>query len=388
MVHASAASFGGRFVSEALWSPLAELEEHWGHIKRQDTFWQAFEALLDERGARPTALSPLPRLQRERGGAKLWIKREDMAPGGSYCLVPAALQALLGQRLGKRRLITESATGAFGVALAELAAPLGLEVTVHMTREDASREKRRVSLMRQLGARVELTESAMSGRFVAQAWSMRDWVAHRHEALYCASTLASPDPYPRLIARACAMIGAELLAQLRRVGLAPTHVVCPVGAGGLAAGVMGPLMDSLEATLIGVQGCGDDPEDAQTPLCGGRPGYLHGVYSMMLRSDEGLVMSSHTRARGLAESIVGPHHARWAAQGKVSYASRSDREALDALRALAKLEGIVLAPESGAALSHAMQLLPDLPESADVVLVASGSGLTELEWLRSGAGAP
>lgn len=383
--------FGGRFVCESLWSPLLEVEERWLQVQRQESFWSDFDALLDWRAARPTALTPMHRLQQEQGGALVWLKREDHSPGGNYCILSASLQALFAKTMGKRRVIGESATGAFGVALGSIGAALGLEVVIHMTRDDGLREKRRVALMRELGVTVELTESptpGMSGRFVAQAWAMRDWIGALDDSHYCASSLASPDPYPRQIARASAMIGAELIAQLRRLHIWPSYVICPVGSGALAAGVFSPLLEQdLQAVqLVGVQGCGDDPHEQRTALCGGRPGFLHGVRSYMLQSDDGLVQMTSTKAHGLAEPIVGPQHAQWLELGAVHYVQASDVEGARALRYIARHEGLTLAPETGAALSYAMKVSKTLPEDEHMILTVSGSGSAELEWLKERLG--
>lgn len=383
--------FGGRFVCESLWSPLLEVEERWLQVQRQESFWGDFDALLDWRAGRPTALTPMHRLQQEQGGALIWLKREDLSPGGNYCILSASLQALFAKAIGKRRVISETATGAFGVALGSIGAALGLEVVIHMTRDDGLREKRRVALMRELGVKVELTESptpGMAGRFVAQAWAMRDWVSALEDTHYCASSLASPDPYPRQIARACAMIGAELIAQLRRLHIQPSYVICPVGSGALAAGVYSPLLelDDQSIQLVGVQGCGDDPQDRRTALCGGQPGFLHGVRSYMLQSEDGLVQMASTRAHGLAEPIVGPQHAQWLELGAVHYVQVADVEAAKVLRYVARHEGLTLAPETGAALSYAMKVAKTLPEDEHMILTVSGSGSAELEWLKERLG--
>lgn len=394
MGHASALTaryggFGGRFVPESLFSPLEDVEQLWRKAKQDEGFWRELDALLDHRAGRPTGLTPLFRLQAEQGGALLWLKREDLAAGGNYCVISACVQALLAQRAGRKVVVTESATGAFGVALGGIGAALGLEVAVYMTRDDALREKRRVELMRQLGVRVELAESTVGGRFVAQAWAMREWVDRLDECFYCSSTLASPDPYPGILARATSMIGAELVEQLKRARMEPSSVICPVGSGALAAGIFDPFLSDAQraqsAQLIGVQGCGDDAEDRVTSLCGGRPGYLHGVRSYLHQSEDGLILSATTRAKGLAEPVVGPQHAQWLERGQVIYVPRSDGEAAAALWRVARLEGLMLAPETGCALAYAMKNAATLSEDEHVVLVVSGAGSAELEWIKERA---
>ncbi len=379
---ASSGQFGGRHVSEALWGPLEALAQAHEQASRDDDFWAQYDHALGARGARPTPLVALPRLSASLGGATLWLKREDLGEGGSFCSSLALYMALIAKRMGRAGLVTESATGDFGVALGAAGAWLGLHVRVYMSREDLQREPAQARWMQRLGVELISVDAPGRGRRGACAEAMRYWLGCHHDTLYVTSMLASPDPYPTLIARALRVIGAEARAQLRRLQVAPSHLIAPVGSGGFAAGLLAPFMDTPEVALIGVQALGDPAHHkGGAPLLRGRPGVLHGTLSLTLQDAEGLVPWPHCAAAGMCMANVGPQHAWWASQEKVRYHAHTDLDAARAIDRLARQEGIVLALESGYALAHALQLAPSLAKDQHVLIGASGHGARDMGCL-------
>lgn len=370
------APFGGRYVAEALWEPLEDVRRLIAAALADEAVLTSFERALDQRLGRPTPLTPLSRMS--AGGATIWLKREDLCQGDTFCANLATLQALIAAHAGKRQLIAESATGAFGEALGMVAAPLGLGVQVFMGREDAQAERARVARMKLLGVQVVLHDAPHRGRGVAQAEAMRAWLARPADAFYCTNLLASPDPYPELIERALSVLGAELRVQLARMGHLPARVVAPVGSGAFAAGVFSELvahpLPGVE--LVGVRASGEETPQAEEPLerVLGEWGVHQGTSSRVLVDAEGQPQLPSTRAVGLAASVVGPQHARWAERGQVRYVRTSDASAGAAALRLAREEGLIINIESAHALAWAIDEARALPEDAHVIVAITGQG--------------
>jgi tryptophan synthase beta subunit len=377
--------FGGRYVPEALWAPVEQVARAFDDAIADPEFVATFERWLDHRVGRPTPLSRLERIS-ARGGGRVWLKREDLCQGGSYCVNSATLQALLAHRMGKRGVICETGTGDFGVALGSVGAALGLDVTVYMGREDMQTERGRVAHMRRLGVRVEQVDAPHRGRREATAEAMRHWMSASERVMYCASSLASPDPYPRLIEWALRTIGAEARVQLRRRGHAAAYVIAPVGSGALAAGMFSEFLADPGVRLIGVQAGGEPVAGRHSAsLISGRPGVVQGTFSYALQDPTGQILTPHSIAGGMCLPVVGPQHARWAEEGAVLYASMSDREAVEAVCTLADQEGLLLSLETGHALAYALRLLTTLEDGEDVLVVSSGGGDHDLLRLEAAA---
>ncbi len=377
--------FGGRYVPEALWAPLEQVANAFDQAKVDPEFVATFERWLDHRVGRPTPMSRLERVS-VPGAGRLWLKREDLCQGGSYCINSATLQALLAHRMGKRGVICETGTGDFGVALGAVGAALGLEVTVYMGREDMQTERGRVAHMKRLGVRVEQVDLPHRGRREATAEAMRHWMSASDWVMYCASSLASPDPYPRLIAWALRTVGAEARVQLRRRGHAATYVIAPVGSGALAAGMFAEFIGDHDVHLIGVQAGGEPVARRHAAsLISGRPGVVQGTFSYALQDTTGQILTPYSIAGGMCLPAVGPQHARWAEEGSVMYVSMSDRDAVEAVCMLADQEGLLLSLETGHALAYALRLLPTLDEDQEVLVVASGGGDHDLLRLEAAA---
>ncbi|MFW5966889.1 MAG: pyridoxal-phosphate dependent enzyme [Persicimonas sp.] len=376
--------FGGRFVTEALWTPLEEVGEAFEKARDDAAFEESFEQLLDRRLGRPTPLTLLNRLTESLDGGRLWLKREDLCATGNFTGTLAVGYGLMAERMGRTELIGETATGDFGCALASVGNALGLETRVFMGREDREREPMMVSRMEHLGADIETVDTNLRGRKAACAEALRFWATHSSSAVYCASSLASPDPYPRMIAHFLSVIGAECERQIDDEVGEPEYVIAPVGSGGFAAGMFSKFIDHQDVQLVGVEGAGEGLEGRHAAsVVGGRPGVYHGTHSYLLQDGDGQVVSPASIAGGLSVPNVGPQHASWAERGRVHYVSVTDEEALEGVETLLEHEGLLVSLEAGHALAYALKLLPTLGGGQDVVVGISGGGLREMGRLEA-----
>ncbi|MFP4598478.1 MAG: pyridoxal-phosphate dependent enzyme [Persicimonas sp.] len=374
--------FGGRYVSEALWTPLQAIAEGFEEASSDHAFMGEFESLLDHRLGRPTPLTLLSNLSDKTGGGKMWIKREDLCQGGNFTANLAAACALLARRMGRQWLVGETATGEFGVTLASLGNAFGLKTRIFMGREDRESEPLMVRRMEELGVELETVDSNLRGRKAASSEALRYWATHSAEAFYCSSSLAAPDPFPRMIEFFLSVIGAETRVQVDRRGQSPEYVIAPVGSGGFAAGLFSEFISDERVQLAGVQGAGEGLTGRHSAsVVAGRPGVFQGTYSFLLQDDDGQVLSPTSVAGGLSVPNVGPQHAQWAEQGRVHYVAVTDGEAVDAVRRLLDTEGLLISLEAGHALAYALKLLPTLDEDQDVVVGISGGGMRDLERL-------
>ncbi|MFU8803749.1 MAG: pyridoxal-phosphate dependent enzyme [Bradymonadaceae bacterium] len=376
-------SFGGRYVAESLWSPLQEVADAFDDALVDEDFLALCERWLDHRIGRPTPVSHLLTLSEKLGGAQLWVKREDLCQGGAFCINSAVLQALLARRMGRTWLLGETATGDFGVGLASIGSAMGLKTKIFMGREDQTAEPLNVRRMQELGAEVETVDTTVRGRKRACAEALRYWATHSEEALYCTSSLAMPDPFPRILEYALSIIGAETRVQLQRRHCAPEYVVAPVGSGAFAAGFFSEFIDDEDVQLVGVQGGGDGQGTKHAAsLLHGRPGVFLGTHSYLLQDDAGQVLTAHTVAGGLSMPNVGPQHARWSQKGRVHYATATDEEAFAAVQTLVSTEGLLVCLESGHALAYVFKLAPTLRADQHIVVGLTGNGIRDLDRLE------
>lgn len=376
--------FGGRFVAETLWAPLQEVADAFELALADPAFLAQFDDLLERRVGRPTPLTPVAKLSEKFGGARLWLKREDLCAGASFSSNLAAAYALMALRMGRKTLIGESATGEFGAALGAMGNALGLKTRIFMGREDQDSEPLGVQRMKALGVQIETVDSPMRGRKMARAEALRFWGSLPEERFYCPSSLATPDPYPRMSAYFLSVIGAETRAQLARSGCVPEYLVAPVGSGGFAAGLFAEFSADEDMQLVGVQGAGEGLSGRHAAsVVSGRPGVFQGVYSFLLQDDDGQVFSPASAAAGLAVANVGPQHAQWAEQGRVHYVAVEDREAYQAVQKLLREEGLLVSLESGHALAYAFKLLPTLEVGQDILVGISGAGERDLLRLEA-----
>lgn len=376
--------FGGRYVAEALWGPLQQVADAFESALADPEFLERFDELLDHRIGRPTPLTPLSNLSEKIGGAKLWLKREDLCQGGNFTPNLAAGYALLAARMGREVLIGESATGEFGAALGAMGNALGLKTRVFMGGEDQDCEPMGVRRMNELGVQIETVDSPLRGRKMAGSEALRFWGTHPDKYFYCPSSLAAPDPYPRMSAFFLSTIGAESRVQMERVGCTPEYLVAPVGSGGFAAGFFAEFASAEAIQLVGVQGAGEGLSGRHAAsVVGGRPGVFQGTHSFLLQDEDGQVFSPASAAAGLSMAHVGPQHAHWAEQGRVHYVAVEDREAYQAVQKLLREEGLLVSLESGHALAYALKLLPTLDAGQDIVVGISGAGERDLERLEA-----
>jgi len=347
--------FGGRFVPETLIPAHERLEQGVKRWLRDPQFLAELNQQLRTWVGRPTALSHAPQLSR-RWGAEVWLKREDLAHTGAHKINNAIGQALLAGRLGARRIVAETGAGQHGVASAAACARLGLPCTVYMGAVDMDRQAPNVGRMRLLGANVVSVTSGDRTLRAAIDEAMRDWVADPEGTYYLLGSAVGAHPYPYLVRELQAIIGKEARAQmLEQAGGLPGAVIACVGGGSNAIGLFHPFVADAQVTLLGIEAGGRGPglgENSAT-LSSGRPGVLHGSYSMLLQDADGQIQETHSISAGLDYPGVGPEHALLRAIGRVSYQSATDAEALDAVRECCACEGILPALESAHALSGA-----------------------------------
>lgn len=376
--------FGGRFVAEALWAPLQDVANAFESAVGDPEFLEAFEDLLDRRIGRPTPVSELTNLSEKMGGARLWLKREDLCQGGNFTANLAAAYALMAARMGRRGLVGATATGEFGAALGAMGNALGLKTHIFMGREDQACEPMGVRRMNELGVHIETVDASVRGRKIACSEALRFWGTHPDEFFYSPSSLAAPDPYPRMSAFFLSAIGAETRVQIGRLGCTPEYLIAPVGSGGFAAGFFAEFAADESIQLVGVQGAGEGLSGRHAAcLVSGQPGVFQGTYSFLLQDDDGQILSPTSAAAGLSVANVGPQHAHWAEQGRVHYVAVEDREAYTAVQRLLRDEGLLVSLESGHALAYALKLVPTLDADQNIVVGISGAGERDLERLKA-----
>ncbi len=369
--------FGGRFVPEALFAALDELIDAYADARADPAFTAELGGLLATYAGRPTALTDATRLTAHVGGARILLKREDLAHTGSHKINNVLGQCLLTRRMGKTRVIAETGAGQHGVATATACALFGLDCVVYMGEEDTARQALNVARMRLLGAEVVAVASGSRTLKDAINEAMRDWVATVDTTHYCIGSVMGPHPFPMLVRDFQRIIGVEARAQvLDLVGRLPDAVVACVGGGSNAMGIFHPFVDDTPVRLIGAEAGGDGLATGRhaAAIAGGAPGVLHGMRTFLLQDADGQTQVSHSISAGLDYPGIGPEHAWLHETGRATYRVVDDRAAMDALRLVARLEGILVAIESAHAFAAAFDVARELGPDAVVVVNCSGRG--------------
>ena len=378
-------AYGGRFVPETLSFALEELSAGYDEARLDPAFRARLDHLLTHYVGRATPLYFAERLTAHAGGARIFLKREDLNHTGAHKINNAIGQALLAQRLGKERIIAETGAGQHGVATATACALLGLPCRVFMGEVDVARQRPNVQRMELLGAQVIPVASGSRTLKDAINAAMRQWVTDVRDTHYLVGSVVGPDPFPRMVRDFQSVIGRETRAQcLELLGRLPDVVVACVGGGSNAMGMFHPLVDD-PITLVGVEAAGHGVDTAQhaATLTAGRPGVLHGARTILLQDDDGQILEAHSVSAGLDYPGVGPEHAFLRDRGRVTYESVTDRAALAAFGLLARLEGIVPALESAHAVAHAIKVAAELPKDRVLVVNLSGRGDKDLDHVMS-----
>ncbi|MGH9432407.1 MAG: tryptophan synthase subunit beta [Terriglobia bacterium] len=378
--------FGGRFVPETLMHPVEELEQAYASARRDPEFDREFRRLLKDFAGRPTPLFHARRLTQHLGGAQIFLKREDLLHTGAHKINNCIGQGLLAVRMGKTRLIAETGAGQHGVATATVAALLGLECAVYMGEEDMARQSPNVLRMKLLGAKVEPVSSGSRTLKDAINEAMRDWVSNVHNTHYLLGSVLGPHPYPLMVRNFHRVIGQEARRQvLEACGQLPDCLLACVGGGSNSIGLFYDFIPDSSVKMVGVEagGRGLALGEHAARFSGGRPGVLHGTYTYVLQTSDGLVSTTHSISAGLDYPAVGPEHAWLQSHGRVEYVRASDEEALEAARLLARLEGIIPALESAHAVAEAVKRAPKMNREAIVIINLSGRGDKDLGIYQS-----
>ena len=373
-------AFGGRYVPETLIPALDELDAAFDDAMRDPAFLTELDRLLKEYVGRPSPLSTAPRFS-ELVGCPVYLKREDLNHTGAHKINSALGQALLAQRMGKRRIIAETGAGQHGVATATVCARFGLECTVYMGEEDMRRQALNVYRMRLLGAKVVPVLSGTRTLKDATSEAIRDWVTNVNDSYYIIGSVVGPAPYPRMVRDFQSVIGREAKAQmLETAGRLPTSVVACVGGGSNAMGIFYPFLADPAVELIGVEAAGKGLDSGQhsASLERGVPGVLHGAMSYLLQDENGQVHPAHSISAGLDYPGVGPEHSYLMDTGRALYVSVTDDEAVDGLGILSRLEGIIPALETSHAIAWVVKEKQRWKESDAVLICVSGRGDKDL----------
>lgn len=377
--------YGGQFVPETLMPALAELEASYHDLQADPTFQAEIANLQRTYVGRPTPLTFARRLTENLGGARIYLKREDLAHSGAHKINNALGQALLAKRMGKRRIIAETGAGQHGVASATVAALLGLDCVVYMGSVDIARQQPNVLRMKLLGAEVRTVESGSRTLKDAVNEAIRDWVTNVHDTYYLLGSALGPHPYPTMVRDFQAVIGLEARQQIQeQAGRLPDVCVACVGGGSNAIGLFHAFLDDLDVQLIGVEAGGLGIESGEhaarfsDPKLG-RPGVLHGAYTYLLQDADGQVALTHSISAGLDYAAVGPEHAYLREIGRAQYTYADDAQALEAFQRLAHLEGILPALESSHAVAEAIRRAPGMRKDQILLVNLSGRGDKDLD---------
>jgi tryptophan synthase beta chain len=370
-------AFGGRFVPETLVAPVEDLERAYLDARRDPEFRATLVRLLRDYVGRPTPLYETRRLSDALGGARLFLKREDLAHTGAHKINNALGQALLAQRMGKRRIVAETGAGQHGVATATVCAVLGLECHVYMGAEDMERQSLNVFRMRLLGATVTPVEAGSRTLKDAINEAMRDWVTNVADTYYLLGSVLGPHPYPLMVREFQSVIGQEARAQiLESIGRLPDAVVACIGGGSNAMGIFDAFVDDHGVRLIGVEagGRGIRKGEHAARFAGGAAGVLQGTRSYVLQDEHGNIERTHSVSAGLDYAAIGPEHASLYETGRAEYTWIDDDAALAAFQRLGREEGILPALESSHAIAHVCRIAPAMPRDAAILVNLSGRG--------------
>lgn len=369
--------FGGQFVAETLMPLILELDAAYEASKKDPEFAKELSGLLKHFVGRESPLYFAERLTEHYGGAKIYLKREDLNHTGAHKINNCMGQILLAQRMGKKRIIAETGAGQHGVATATVAARFGLECAIYMGETDIERQKPNVFRMKLLGAEVIPVKSGARTLKDAMNEALRDWVTNVEDTFYIIGTVAGPHPYPELVRDFQCVIGEETRRQIMEAeGRLPDTLLACIGGGSNAMGLFHPFLDDENVDIIGVEaaGHGIDTDKHAASLKGGRPGVLHGNRTYLLQDDDGQILEAHSISAGLDYPGIGPEHSWLNDIGRVKYVNATDAEALEAFQLCCKLEGIIPALESAHALAYLEKLAPDLPKDHIIVINLSGRG--------------
>nr|WP_231572615.1 tryptophan synthase subunit beta [Halobacillus sp. BBL2006] len=375
--------FGGKYVPETLMGPLQELEEALDEAMADPSFLEEYHHVLKEYAGRPTSLSYADKVSAHLGGAKIYLKREDLNHTGAHKLNNAVGQALLAKRMGKQKIIAETGAGQHGVASATVAAKFGLECKVFMGEEDIRRQELNVFRMKLLGAEVVSVSSGNGTLKDATNEAIRYWVANCEDHFYLIGSVVGPHPYPRMVRDFQRVIGDESKEQFLQVeSELPDRIYACVGGGSNAMGMFYPFLND-EAELIGVEAAGkgiDTPEHAAT-LSKGTPGVIHGSLTYLMQDENGQITEPYSISAGLDYPGIGPEHAHLFQSRRVRYEAITDQEALDALKLLTETEGIIPAIESAHALAQAFKEAPEMSRDQTILINLSGRGDKDMATL-------
>lgn len=374
--------FGGRYVPETLMEALSELEENYLRLRDNPDFRRELDYMLREYAGRPTPLYLAENLTRIVGGAKIYLKREDLLHGGAHKINNTLGQGLLARRMGKKRVIAETGAGQHGVATAMACAVLGLRCEVYMGEIDMERQRMNVQRMRLLGAEVHPVSSGSKTLKDAINEAIRDWVTNVEMTYYLLGSCVGPHPYPMIVRDFQSVIGVEARKQiLEKEGRLPDYIVACVGGGSNAIGIFYPFIQDEDAKLVGIEagGEGADLGKHSASLVRGSEGVLHGTLTYVLQDENGQIAGTHSIAAGLDYPAVGPEHAYLKETGRAEYFTVTDEEVLQAFLTLSRTEGILPALESAHALAYAIRLAENLSRDEIIIVNLSGRGDKDLE---------
>ncbi|MGV0625875.1 tryptophan synthase subunit beta [Mycolicibacter minnesotensis] len=374
--------FGGRYVAEALMAVIEEVTAAYDKVRNDRDFLDTLDDLQTHYTGRPSPLYEAKRLTAHAGGARIFLKREDLNHTGSHKINNVLGQALLARHMGKTRVIAETGAGQHGVATATACALLGLECVVYMGAVDTRRQALNVARMRLLGADVVAVESGSATLKDAINEAFRDWVTNADRTYYCFGTAAGPHPFPTMVRDFQRIVGLETRAQVQQMtGRLPDAVVACIGGGSNAIGIFHAFIDDPAVRLIGFEAGGDGVETGRhaATFTGGTPGAFHGSFSYLLQDEDGQTVESHSISAGLDYPGVGPEHARLREIGRAEYRPITDAEAMDAFGVLCRTEGIIPAIESAHAVAGALKLATELGPGKDIVVNVSGRGDKDVE---------
>lgn len=369
--------FGGKYVPETLMPVLKELERAYLEYKNDREFKEEFAYYLREYVGRPNPLYFAEKLTKRLGGAKIYLKREDLNHTGAHKINNTIGQGLLAKRMGKKRVIAETGAGQHGVATATVAALMGMECEVFMGEEDIHRQSLNVFRMKLLGATVTPVLSGTATLKDAMNEALRNWVTYVKTTFYVIGTTAGPHPYPMMVRDFQAVIGREAKQQHDKVeGRLPDYLLASVGGGSNALGLFYPFIKDTGVRMIGVEAAGYGISSGKhaAPLCAGRVGVLHGNKTYLLQDEDGQITHAHSISAGLDYPGVGPEHAWLKDSGRAEYVSITDEEAMAGFKILTEEEGILPALESSHAIAHVLKLAPTLPRDKTIVVCLSGRG--------------
>ena len=381
--------YGGRYVPETLMPALLELQSAYEHYRHDREFKQEFAYYLRQYVGRPNPLYFAEKLTKKLGGARIYLKREDLNHTGAHKINNTLGQGLLARRMGKKRVIAETGAGMHGVATATVAALFGMACEVFMGEEDTRRQAQNVFRMKLLGATVTPVTAGTATLKDAMNEAMRNWVTTIQDTFYVIGTVAGPHPYPMMVRDFQSVIGNEVKRQHKKVeGRLPDYLVACVGGGSNALGLFYPFLNNRSVRLVGVEASGYGIETGKhaAPLCAGSPGILHGNKTYLLQNSDGQITHAHSISAGLDYPGVGPEHSWLKDTGRAEYVSITDDEALGGFSTLTREEGIIPALESSHAIAHVIKLAPTLSKDTTIVVCLSGRGDKDMHTVATALG--